>query len=306
MSVKLGEILPLARIEHIGSTAVPGLPAKPVVDLAVGVAEDDVVRSARELARCGFDLEGERDNHAWLSSPDRSARAFVIHVLEFQGEEWIKRLRFRDILMTDKVSREKYLAAKREASSRANGWGEYTSAKSSVVSEILTHAVHSTEPAEGTGSRNQSISAVTQDPERSASADRQAPGTAGIHHVEIRIADAAPARTEWGWLLQALNFTRANTWAEGESWAAGGAYLTLTTSPNLAGTTHDRRAPGVNHLAFKAGTPSAVDAIMAVAPRHGWKPLYQDRYPHAGGPAHYAGWLENSSGFKAEVVANDS
>jgi hypothetical protein len=34
-------------------------------------------------------------------------------------------------------------------------------------------------------------------------------------------------------------------------------------------------------------------------------PLYQERYPHAGGPQHYAGWLENAAGFKVEVVAAD-
>lgn len=124
--------------------------------------------------------------------------------------------------------------------------------------------------------------------------------------MEIWIADAAAARAEWGWLLNALNFTRESDWNEGESWAAGGAYLTFTTSPNLSGSTHNRRAPGVNHLAFKADTAAAVDAIMATATAHGWRPLYHDRYPHAGGAEHYAGWLENSAGFKAEVVADDS
>lgn len=127
---------------------------------------------------------------------------------------------------------------------------------------------------------------------------------AGLHHVEVWIADLEVARAEWGWLLTRLGFVLEGEWGEGQSWAAGGAYLTLTTSPNLTGTTHDRRRPGVNHLAFKAGTPRTVDAIMADAEEHGWRPLYQDRYPHAGGPDHYAGWLENSAGFKAEVVAH--
>ena len=129
---------------------------------------------------------------------------------------------------------------------------------------------------------------------------------AGFHHVEVWISELAEARSEWGWLLQRLGFTRESDWHEGESWAAGGAYLTLTLSPRLATTRHDRRAPGVNHLAFKAGTPDRVDAIMAAASEHGWRPLYADRYPHAGGPDHYAGWLENSAGFKAEVVADES
>lgn len=129
---------------------------------------------------------------------------------------------------------------------------------------------------------------------------------AGIHHVEIWVTELATARVEWGWLLHALEFVRESEWPEGESWAAGGAYLTLTTSPNLSGMTHDRRAPGVNHLAFKAGAAASVDAIMASASEHGWRPLYHDRYPHAGGSDHYAGWLENSSGFKAELVADNS
>lgn len=128
---------------------------------------------------------------------------------------------------------------------------------------------------------------------------------AGIHHVEIWIADAV-SLAEWGWLLRELNFARESEWAEGESWSADGAYVTLTTSPNLTGTSHNRRLPGVNHLAFKAGTAAAVDAIMATAAAHGWRPLYHDRYPRAGGTEHYAGWLENSTGFKAEVVADDS
>lgn len=128
----------------------------------------------------------------------------------------------------------------------------------------------------------------------------------GFHHVEVWITDLVEARSEWGWLLRELGFARESEWPGGESWVAGGAYLTLTTSPNLTGAAHDRRAPGVNHLAFKAGAADRVDSIMATAHEHGWRALYQDRYPHAGGPDHYAGWLENSAGFKAEVVADES
>ncbi|GAA3606420.1 VOC family protein [Agrococcus terreus] len=129
---------------------------------------------------------------------------------------------------------------------------------------------------------------------------------AGFHHVEVWVADFAQASGEWGWLLRELGFERSSQWPGGESWAAGGAYLTLTTSPNLAGEAHDRRLPGVNHLAFKAGARARVDEVIAAAEQHGWRPLYQERYPHAGGPDHYAGWLENSAGFKAELVADES
>lgn len=125
----------------------------------------------------------------------------------------------------------------------------------------------------------------------------------GFHHVELWVAEIEEAREEWGWLLRRIGFEPAGEWPEGRSWQADGAYLTLTTSPNLTAAEHDRRRAGLNHLAFRGGTAEQVDAIMAEAEAHGWRPLYHERYPHAGGPQHYAGWLENSAGFKAEIVA---
>ncbi|MFB7251845.1 glyoxalase [Microbacterium sp. NPDC056234] len=124
----------------------------------------------------------------------------------------------------------------------------------------------------------------------------------GFHHVEVWIADRT-GDAAWEWLLSSLGFVREQEWSEGMSWAAGGAYLTLTTSPNLSASEHDRRRPGVNHLAFHGGSTTQVDALMAAAPAQGWHPLYTDRYPYAGGEDHYAGWLENAAGFKVEVVA---
>lgn len=128
---------------------------------------------------------------------------------------------------------------------------------------------------------------------------------AGLHHVEVWIAEAGEARAEWAWLLDRLGFVLDSEWPRGQSWSAGGAYVTVTTSPSLSDPLHDRRRAGVNHLAFDGGPAPEVDAILAEAPAHGWHPLYAERYPHAGGPGHYAGWLENSAGFKAEIVARE-
>ncbi|MFC4140367.1 MULTISPECIES: glyoxalase [unclassified Microbacterium] len=125
---------------------------------------------------------------------------------------------------------------------------------------------------------------------------------AGFHHVELWVADARESGA-WAWLLERLGFALVQEWPEGASWSAGDAYLTLTTSPNLSAAQHDRRRAGVNHLAFHGGSQHAVDVLMADAPENGWRPLYADRYPHAGGADHYAGWLENAAGFKVEVVA---
>ena len=124
----------------------------------------------------------------------------------------------------------------------------------------------------------------------------------GFHHVEVWVANHGEFDA-WRWLLGELGFSLTQEWTQGMSWEASGAYLTLTTSPNLSATEHDRRRPGVNHLAFKGGSRDTVNALVAAALSHGWLALYEERYPHAGGPDHYAGWLENNAGFKVEVVA---
>jgi catechol 2,3-dioxygenase-like lactoylglutathione lyase family enzyme len=126
--------------------------------------------------------------------------------------------------------------------------------------------------------------------------------SAGLHHVEIWVVSADRAAAEWTWLLESLGWERGDEWPGGFTWSAGGTYLTFTEAPRQHGH-HDRRREGVNHLAFRGGSPEDVDRILSDAPAKGWTPLYQDRYPHAGGPDHYAGWIENASGFKAEIVA---
>jgi len=128
----------------------------------------------------------------------------------------------------------------------------------------------------------------------------------GIHHVEIWVDDLGAVKREWGWLLPRVGFQIASEWGDGVSYEAGGSYVTFTTSPNLTSPDHDRRRVGLNHLAVVGGSPGDVDAVMREALDHGWMPLYHDRYPHAGGDDYYAGWLENSAGFKAEVVASTS
>lgn len=126
----------------------------------------------------------------------------------------------------------------------------------------------------------------------------------GFHHVEIWVSDLQASRSQWRWILARVGFALAQEWASGESWHGGDSYLTLTESPTMVGDIHDRRRPGMNHLALHGGSAEDVDATMAGASAHGWRALYSERYPHAGGPAHYAGWLENDSGFKVEIVAS--
>jgi catechol 2,3-dioxygenase-like lactoylglutathione lyase family enzyme len=127
----------------------------------------------------------------------------------------------------------------------------------------------------------------------------------GVHHVELWVPDLARAIDSLGWLLTALGYAPYQNWAEGRSWRLGDTYIVVEHSPALTDNVHDRCRPGLNHLAFGVGDISQLDELITDAADHGWTLLFPDRHPHAGGPDHYAGYLENSDGFEVELVATD-
>lgn len=124
-----------------------------------------------------------------------------------------------------------------------------------------------------------------------------------LHHVELWVPDLARARDEWGWLLARLGYGQYQDWPRGRSWRRGATYIVVEESPDLSGRAHHRTAPGLNHLAFRCGTPERVDALAAEGPGNGWTELFPEKYPHAGGPGHFAAYLVNSDGFEVELVA---
>jgi RimJ/RimL family protein N-acetyltransferase len=126
---------------------------------------------------------------------------------------------------------------------------------------------------------------------------------AGVHHVELWVADLAAAEQTFGWLFAQLGWREFQRWDRGVSWRRGRAYVVVEDSPARGGDRHERTAPGINHLALHAGTRADVDRITAAAPEHGWRLMFADRHPHAGGPDHYAAYLENADGFEVELVA---
>jgi GrpB-like predicted nucleotidyltransferase (UPF0157 family) len=130
------------RIEHVGSTSVPGLAAKPIVDIQVSVADmadEDGYRPPCEAA--GLQLRFRDDEHRYFQPTPSRPRDVHVHVCE-QGGDWERlHLLFRDYLRTSAAGRDAYEAAKREA---ARLWADqgaaYTEAKSDVVLGILDQA----------------------------------------------------------------------------------------------------------------------------------------------------------------------
>jgi catechol 2,3-dioxygenase-like lactoylglutathione lyase family enzyme len=124
-----------------------------------------------------------------------------------------------------------------------------------------------------------------------------------LHHVELWVPDLGRALASIGWLLETLGYEVLQDWDVGRSWQLGDTYIVVEQSPALTADRHDRSRPGLNHLAFHSGSTAETDQLVADALHHGWTPLFPERYPHAGGPDHYAGYLANEDGFEVELVA---
>jgi catechol-2,3-dioxygenase len=128
--------------------------------------------------------------------------------------------------------------------------------------------------------------------------------TGMVHHIEIWVADLGRSIVSWQWLLEALGYTLYQDWDDGRSWRLGATYLVLERSPALTADRHDRRRPGLNHLAFHVEGRARLDALVEQASAYGWTLMFPDRHPYAGGEHHYAAYLENADGFEVELVAS--
>lgn len=129
-------------LEHVGSTSVPGLPAKPIIDILLVVSDSaDEPAYAPRLEAAGYLLrirEPDWHQHRLFKGPDTNVN---VHVFSSGSTEIGRMLAFRDRLRSDRGEFELYLAAKRDLA--AGDWEfvqQYADAKTSVVEAIIGRA----------------------------------------------------------------------------------------------------------------------------------------------------------------------
>jgi GrpB-like predicted nucleotidyltransferase (UPF0157 family) len=128
-------------LEHVGSTAVPGLPAKPVLDLDLRVADPDDERGyLPQLEAAGFELivrEPWWHRHRMLRGSDPDVN---LHVYGPDSAESARQRLFRDWLREHPDDRDRYAAAKRSASAESAATGEhvqqYNARKQTVLRDV--------------------------------------------------------------------------------------------------------------------------------------------------------------------------
>ncbi|MGH8907148.1 MAG: GrpB family protein [Egibacteraceae bacterium] len=126
-------------IHHVGSTAVPGLAAKPVIDIMAGVRDLDEARAAiSPLAALGYVNAPYRDWLVWFCKPHFSHRTHHLHLVEPRHPEWAARLAFREILRKDHRAAADYQRLKEHLAARfRNDREAYTDAKTDFIRSTL-------------------------------------------------------------------------------------------------------------------------------------------------------------------------
>ena len=143
----------VVRIEHAGSTSVPGLPAKPIIDIVMEVVDSaDEESYVPAMERAGYGLrirESDWFEHRLMKGPDTSVN---LHIFSANCAEVDRMLLFRDWLRANEADRELYARTKRDLAAR--DWKymqQYADAKTGVVGEILERAVRPSGATSGRG-----------------------------------------------------------------------------------------------------------------------------------------------------------
>lgn len=130
--------VPVVAIEHVGSTSVPGLAAKPIIDCDIVIAEQYAPAASVTLIELGFKPLGELGIPLrWaFKEPERLAGTSTYLVIE--GSLSLRNhLAVRDVLRTDADLRDEYAAVKRRVGAAAANIDEYGRGKNAMVQKIL-------------------------------------------------------------------------------------------------------------------------------------------------------------------------
>ncbi len=143
IAAALGEAMAgVVAIEHVGSTSVPGLAAKPVIDIMVGVRRlAGGLRCITPMVELGYECVGEHGVPGRIYFRRGAPRTHHVHLVEHSGEFWRRHLAFRDALLASPALVERYAALKRDLASRHRDDSDgYTDAKTPFIEAALAQA----------------------------------------------------------------------------------------------------------------------------------------------------------------------
>ncbi|MGJ0490028.1 GrpB family protein [Methylobacter sp.] len=139
----------IVAIQHVGSTSVPDLAAKPILDIAAGIINlESIPELIRCLTRVGYIYRGDSGDeggHLFVKESAPDIRIIHLHAMCYEGNQWRNYLAFRDLLRGNAVIRKQYADLKMELVGRfGQDRASYTESKSLFIAEALRSVQYST------------------------------------------------------------------------------------------------------------------------------------------------------------------
>ena len=137
------------KIEHIGSTSIVGLGAKPVIDLMVGLSDFSIANHlVEDIEKLGYQYISEYEitmpYRRFFIKENDEKRTHHIHMVKLNSDFWIKHLAFRNHLRENIQTKEEYYQLKKKlASLKWKSGDDYANAKSEFINRVLVKAMSS-------------------------------------------------------------------------------------------------------------------------------------------------------------------
>jgi GrpB-like predicted nucleotidyltransferase (UPF0157 family) len=135
----------VTKIEHVGSTSVPGLAAKPLIDMIAAVRLlDDYKKLIAPLRSLDYEFMPKRvfEDRVFLPKGPRSNRTHHLSIVVYGGKQWQETLLFRDSLISHETIRKDYEKLKRDLAKKfPQDRAAYTKAKDDFIKATLAHCI---------------------------------------------------------------------------------------------------------------------------------------------------------------------
>lgn len=119
-----------ASIEHVGSTAVPGLGGKGIIDIAIAIDRNSMEKAKAELQKLGYEFRPSFSTPdrfyfvIYLPDPEEGHRRYHVHLTYLQSKEWRELVGFRNYLLNNPEELREYAELKKKAALEAEEDGE--------------------------------------------------------------------------------------------------------------------------------------------------------------------------------------
>ncbi len=129
-------------IQHIGSTSIPGMPAKPIIDISISIKS---MKNSRDFIKLFEDLGyeyrpdfGGPNIQLLFVKGSESKRTHYIHLMKYQGSIWKNDLLFRDYLRKNKQKAQEYAVLKKDLAKKySNDRVNYTTSKADFIQSVI-------------------------------------------------------------------------------------------------------------------------------------------------------------------------